>query len=132
MASRLAVRQALTLTQRRSAQTVPKLGSEAAMQAEAIEQIRARVAYQKEILAGHHGVEEDVHEMWRWVGLTFMAGIPICVLSVTYTALFDEHHHRHEGPLPEYMSIRSKEFPWECGQCDLFDTACWKKCRAEK
>ena len=118
--------------QRRSAQTVPKVGSEAAMQAEAVEQIRARVAYQKELMAGKHGVEEDVHEMWRWINITFTVGIPICILSVAYTTFFDEHHHRFDGPLPEYMSVRSKEFPWQCGECDLFDLKCWKKCKAEK
>ena len=132
VASRFASRQALTLVQRRSAQTVPKVGSEAAMQAEAVEQIRARVAYQKELMAGKHGVEEDVHEMWRWINITFTVGIPICILSVAYTTFFDEHHHRFDGPLPEYMSVRSKEFPWQCGECDLFDLKCWKKCKAEK
>lgn len=132
VASRFAARQALTLVQRRSAQTVPKVGSEAAMQAEALEQLRARVAYQKELMADKHGAEEDIHEMWRWVNITFMVGLPICALSVAYTFIFDEHSHRHEGPLPEYMEVRNREFPWECGECDLFDLKCWKKCKAEK
>jgi hypothetical protein len=125
---------AMTMLQRRTmAQTVPKVGDPAAMQAEALEQLRARVAYQKEILASqHHGIEEDLDEMWRWVNITFSVGFPICILSLAYTMIFDEHPHRHDGPLPEYMQVRAREFPWECGQCDLFDLPCWKKCRAEK
>jgi len=123
---------ALTV-QRRSAQTVPHLGSEAEMQKEAIEQIRARVNYQKELTkAQAHGHEEDVAEMWRWVNVTFYVAVPICVLSFLYSMIFDEHAHRVEGELPEYMTVRNKEFPWQCGECDIFDLTCWKKCRAEK
>lgn len=103
------------------------------MQAEAIEQIRARVQYQKELMkVKGHNIEEDVHEMWRWLSITFWVGFPVCFLSAFYSAFFDEHPHRFEGELPEYMVVRNKEFPWECGSCDLFDLKCWKKCRAEK
>jgi len=112
---------------------VPKLGTEAEMQAEAIKQLRARVQYQKELAkVKDHSHEEELAEMWRWVNITFSVAIPICFVSAFYSAFFDEHAHRVEGGMPEYMSIRSKEFPWECGQCDLFDLKCWKKCRAEK
>lgn len=102
------------------------------MTSEAIAQIRARVAYQKELMKTHHGVEEDTAEMWKWVNLTFMIGFPVVLASGLFTILFDEHPHRVEGELPEFMKIRSKEFPWECGDCDLFDLKCWKKCRANK
>ena len=103
------------------------------MQAQAIEQIRARVRYQKELAkVKDHNIEEEVSEMWRWIQLTFAVGFPICALSAGFSFFFDEHPHRHEGELPEYMKVRSKEFPWQCGDCDLFDSACWKKCRAEQ
>ena len=128
-------RRTLALTmQRRGAQTVPKLGEPAAMQQELIEQLRARVSYQKELMAakGGHTQEEDLEEMWRWIKITFSVGIPICILSSAYSLFFDEHPHRHDGPLPEYMSVRAREFPWQCGECDLFDMKCWKKCKAEK
>jgi hypothetical protein len=110
---------------------VPALGTEEEMKAQAIEQIRARVRYQKEVLAAKHA-HNDEEEMWRWLNITFYVALPICALSCFYSFFFDEHPHRHEDPLPEYMVIRSKEFPWECGECDLFDLKCWKKCRAEK
>jgi len=123
----------MAAVQRRGAQTVPKYGSEAEMTAEAVQQIRARVQYQKELMkVKHHPVEEEVAEMWRWVNITFFVGIPICVASFLYSAIFDEHPHRFEGELPEYMHVRSKEFPWECSDCDFFDLKCWKKCRAAK
>jgi cytochrome c oxidase subunit 6a len=114
------------------AQTVPRLGTPAQMEAEALQQIRARIAYQKEIMASKHGVEEEVKEMWRWVNISFYVALPIIVASCLYSFLMDEHGHREEGPLPEYMGIRNKEFPWQCDQCDLFDLKCWKKCKAEK
>ena len=114
------------------AQTVPALGTEEEMKAQAVEQIRARVKYQKELLAAQTHGHDDVDEMWKWLNYAFFVGLPICFLSATYSFFFDVHPHRFEGALPEYMSIRSKEFPWECGECDLFDLKCWKKCRAEK
>ena len=123
----------MTTVQRRNAQTVPKLGTEAEMQAESVAQIRARIEYQKELMKiKHHSHEEEVSEMWRWVNMTFYAALPICAASCVYTFVFDEHSHRIEGELPEYMRYRAKEFPWECNDCDLLDTKCWKACRAEK
>jgi hypothetical protein len=122
------------LLRRGMAEYVPALGTEEEMKTQAIEQIRARVRYQKELLAAkaaasHH---DDEEEMWRWLNITFYVGVPVCVLSGLYSLLFDVHVHREEGPLPEYMGFRAKEYPWECGECDLFDLPCWKKCRAEK
>jgi cytochrome c oxidase subunit 6a len=114
------------------AQTVPALGTDEEMQAQAIEQIRARVNYQKELLAAQDHGHDDTDEMWRWLNITFWIGLPITLASCLYSALFDEHVHRYEGEMPEYMRIRTKEFPWECSDCDLFDRECWKKCRAEK
>ena len=118
---------------RRSAMTVPKLGTEAEMKAEAIAQLRARIEYQKELIkAKGHNHEEEVNEMWRWINLTFYVGVPVCIASSLYSYLFDEHPHRVEGDLPEYMKIRNKEFPWECSDCDYLDKKCWNECRAEK
>ena len=122
---------AMLLRSRTMAEFVPALGTEEEMKKQAVEQIRARVKYQKELLAAKHP-HDDYEEMWRWVNITIYIGVPVVVLSALYTYFFDEHSHRYEGPLPEYMAIRSKEYPWECGDCDLFDLECWKKCRAEK
>lgn len=113
------------------AQMVPALGSEEAMKQQAIEQIRARVEYQKSLLAAHPE-HDDVDEMYRWMNITIWVALPVTALSIFYSFFFDEHKHRVDGPLPEHMVIRAKEYPWECGQCDLFDGACWKKCREEK
>ena len=118
----------------RSIQTVPKIGTEAEMQAEAIEQVRARIAYQKEVMAAnpHKSFDEEWDELWLWIKISIFVGGPGCVLMMFKDAAIEEHHHRPEGPLPEYMSIRAKEFPWECDQCPFFDLECWKECRAEK
>jgi hypothetical protein len=122
------------MMRRGMAEFVPALGSEEEMKKQAIEQIRSRVHYQKELLAAQQAASHhnDEDEMWRWLNITFYVALPVVGLSVLYTYFFDVHPHRFEDPLPEYMVVRSKEFPWECGECDLFDLKCWKKCRAEK
>jgi cytochrome c oxidase subunit 6a len=125
---------AAPLAGRRSVQTVPRLGSEADMQKEAIEQIRARIAYQKEVMAAkpHKSFDEEWEELWTWIKISIFVCGPIVIFGVLKDLVIEEHHHRPHGPLPEYMKIRSKEFPWECGDCDLMDTECWKACRAAK
>jgi cytochrome c oxidase subunit 6a len=131
--SRTVARQGTQAIQRRSNQTVPRLGSEAEMEAEAIAQLRARVRRQKEIMdATEHSVEEELAEMWKWVKISAIVAAPVCVLSVVKDVLFVPHAHRPEGDLPDYMNIQVKEFPWECETCALFDLECWKKCRAER
>jgi cytochrome c oxidase subunit 6a len=119
--------------QRRSNQTVPKFASEAEMEAEAIAQLRARVRRQKEIKdAVHHSEAEEIAEMWKWIKISFVVAAPVCVLSIAKDVLLVDHAHRPHGPLPDYMEIQTREFPWECETCALFDLECWKKCRAEK
>ena len=128
------VRRGATNTiQRRSNQTVPKFGSPAEMEAEAIAQLRARVRRQKEIMdATQHNEAEEIAEMWKWIKISFVVAVPVCVLSVAKDILLVDHVHRPEGELPDYMNIQVKEFPWECETCALFDLECWKKCRAEQ
>ena len=104
------------------------------MEKQAIDQIRARIAYQKEIMAAnpHKPFDEEWEELWTWIKISIYVCGPVVIFGVLKDLVIEEHHHRPDGPLPEYMGIRSKEFPWECGECDLMDLACWKKCRAEK
>lgn len=103
------------------------------MKKEAVAQLKARIAKQKEIETGNHiSHAEEVAEMWKWVKLSIFVATPICVLSVLKDLTLVEHAHRKEGPEPDYMRIRNKEFPWECEDCELFNSACWKKCREEK
>mmetsp|Transcript_5513 Transcript_5513/g.14964 ORF Transcript_5513/g.14964 Transcript_5513/m.14964 type:complete len:142 (+) Transcript_5513:106-531(+) len=131
--SLLARRMAVTTT-RRNVRTVPRLGTPEEMRAEAAAQIRARVAYQKELAAAnpHKSIAEEWKELWTWIKISILVCGPICTFAMTKDMLTMEHEHRPHGALPEYMGIRNKEFPWECDQCDLFDGECWKKCRAEK
>lgn len=119
---------------RRSVQTVPRLGTEAEMQAEAVAQLRARVAYQKEIMASnpHKSHDEEWTELWTWIKISLFICGPGVLFGVSKDLIFEEHNHRPEGALPEYMGIRKKEFPWECSECDFFHLDCWEKCRAAK
>ena len=112
---------------------MPKFASESEMEAEAIAQLRARVRRQKEIKdAVHHTEAEEIAEMWKWIKISAVVAAPVCVLSLAKDLLLVEHAHRPHGPLPDYMAIQTREFPWECETCALFDLDCWKKCRAEQ
>lgn len=123
----------LKTSQRRGAQTIPRFASEAEMKKEALAQLKSRIAKQKEIEAGTHvSHAEEVAEMYKWIKLSFLVGLPVCVLSVAKDLLLIEHPHRKHGPEPDYMKIRTKEFPWECEDCEIFNGECWKKCREEK
>ena len=133
VATRTATAAATRVGARRSAQTVPRMGSEAEMEKEALAQIKARIARQKDIMKQTHKSEaEEVDEMWKWVKLSLFVATPVCVLTVLKDMLFVGHDHRKPGPEPDYMRIRNKEFPWECSDCELFNGECWKKCRAEQ
>mmetsp|Transcript_33483 Transcript_33483/g.61508 ORF Transcript_33483/g.61508 Transcript_33483/m.61508 type:complete len:150 (+) Transcript_33483:61-510(+) len=124
---------ATTTTAKRSNQTVPRLAPLEEMKAEAIAQLRARVRRQKEIAdATGHSEAEELAEMWKWIKISFAVATPVCVLSVVKDLTLIDHAHRPHGPLPDYMAIQTKEFPWECETCALFDLECWKKCREEQ
>jgi cytochrome c oxidase subunit 6a len=104
------------------------------MKAEALEQIRARIRYQKSLEKNHsHSQEHEAEEMWKWIRITFYVGFPVCVIGLIKDQLFfSDHGHHHEGPSPDYLAINNKAFPWECETCPLFDAKCWAKCRAER
>jgi|EP00550_Attheya_septentrionalis_P000753 cytochrome c oxidase subunit 6a len=109
------------------------MGAEKDMQAEAIAQLQARIARQKDIMKATHKSEaEEMEEMWKWVKISIFIAIPLVVAASAKDILFEEHAHRKVGPEPDYMAIRKKEFPWECENCALFDGHCWDACRAEK
>jgi cytochrome c oxidase subunit 6a len=130
--SRTALQQ--TKTQQRHVTTVPRFGTQQEMETEAVAQIRARIAYQKEIgiLNPHKPHAEEWSELWTWIKISIFFCGPVSFVAIVKDQIVMEHDHRPTGPLPEYMGIRNKEFPWECGQCDIFDYDCWAKCRAEK
>lgn len=103
------------------------------MKSEALAQLRARIARQKEIEKGNHvSHAEEVDEMYKWIKISFMVATPVCILSVLKDLIAGHDHHDDHGPKPDYMNIRTKAFPWECEDCPLFDAKCWDKCRAEK
>ena len=135
LAARVAQRAALNQikkTRVRNYQTAPTYGSEEAMKASAIAQLEARIAAQKEAVKNstHKSHAEEVEEMWKWIKISLMVAFPICVASGVKD-LFMEHPHAHASEV-DYMKIRNKPYPWECEDCNLFDSKCWDACRAEK
>ena len=79
----------------------------------------------------HTHTAEEV-EKWRKVSIA-ATGIVIVMSIKEMVDMAGGHHGAHsDKPLPDYMQIRAKPFPWECSSCSLFDTECFKKCKAER
>jgi hypothetical protein len=59
--------------------------------------------------------------LWRNIsfgGLVFVGG------TTAYIMLKAEHEHfDREKNAFSYMHVRAKDYPWKCGDCNLFDTA---------
>ncbi len=59
--------------------------------------------------------------------LPFAAMIGLSTVLGLYNVAAHEHEHgRHDLP---YMHIRTKPYPWECSDCNLFSGDCWKACK---
>eukprot|EP00903_Cladosiphon_okamuranus_P016970 g15643.t1 len=90
----------------------------------------AAVASARRTMSGDaaHAAEE----MAKWKKMTAGMG----ALSVAVTAMVlatEEHHHADpDAPVPSYMQIRNKPFPWNCADCSLLDAACFAKCKEER
>lgn len=52
-----------------------------------------------------------------------------CVTAAYNWAVNEHPHGRSDMP---YMKLRNKPFPWECSDCELFNTACWDECKNGK
>lgn len=48
-------------------------------------------------------------------------------LLTIYNIVAHDHEHVRHG-LP-YQKVRAKPYPWQCGDCNLFDNQCWKECK---
>ena len=130
IAAARALRKPAQTVARRNIQVAPSTENPQLMRAEYLAQLEARIANQK--TKHHYDQAEEIMESSKWFKLSMVVAVPLCLLSATKDLLFEEHAHRKHGPLPDYMSIRNKEFPWECKDCALFDPECWKACRENK
>lgn len=70
---------------------------------------------------GKVDVATELKEMNKWRVVTYVA-IPVCIIKAAYD--LSQAHGHHEQPDYPYLRIRSKEFPWGNGKCDLFDSHC--------
>jgi len=118
---------------RRYIQTAPNLGSQEEMTAQAIAQVRARVALQKAVVSKYNTQGEEFAEAKSWMNLLFMGFYPVVIPYTLYNIylMMTEEHHEEQEDLPTYMKIESKPFPWRCPDCSLFDTHCWNLCKAK-
>ncbi len=69
---------------------------------------------------------EDQQLNYVTYGLLALCGIT----TITSFTLFD--HAGHEHPKYSYLRIKSKAFPWQCGDCGFFEPECHKKCQEAK
>ena len=40
------------------------------------------------------------------------------------------HPHAHEDVAYSHMKIRAKPYPWDCPDCNLFESQCFRDCKA--
>mmetsp|Transcript_19307 Transcript_19307/g.20927 ORF Transcript_19307/g.20927 Transcript_19307/m.20927 type:complete len:101 (-) Transcript_19307:71-373(-) len=72
------------------------------------------------------GASNAEEESKRWFKLS-VAMIGLSTVLGLYNVAAHEHEHgRHDLP---YMHIRTKPYPWECSDCNLFSGDCWKACK---
>ena len=71
------------------------------MTKDAVEQLKARIAYQRELEAAHHhSHQEEVDEMWKWIKISFIIAFPVCVFSAVKDIVFGEEYcHILDGKL---------------------------------
>mmetsp|Transcript_6472 Transcript_6472/g.8772 ORF Transcript_6472/g.8772 Transcript_6472/m.8772 type:complete len:123 (+) Transcript_6472:86-454(+) len=80
---------------------------------------------------GGHAADHEA-EMIKWKkmsqGMAGAIGV-VTVLTVIQHSMHHHDEHEDETPPPPYMKIRSKPYPWQCTDCDFFDSKCHAECK---
>uniref|UniRef100_A0A7S3Y537 Phosphagen kinase C-terminal domain-containing protein n=1 Tax=Heterosigma akashiwo TaxID=2829 RepID=A0A7S3Y537_HETAK len=63
-------------------------------------------------------------------GMVAFMGV-VGVLTAIQHSMHHHDEHEDDAPPPPYMKIRNKPYPWTCTDCDFFDSACHKECKAK-
>mmetsp|Transcript_142 Transcript_142/g.374 ORF Transcript_142/g.374 Transcript_142/m.374 type:complete len:107 (-) Transcript_142:44-364(-) len=75
---------------------------------------------------------EAAIEMAKWTKYSYAAIAGVTALTC-YVGVIEYQHlmhpHPHEVPAYSHLKIRSKPYPWDCPDCNLFEPACWKACK---
>ncbi|CAM9205361.1 unnamed protein product [Heterosigma akashiwo] len=83
-------------------------------------------------MGGH--AEDHVAEMAKWKQMSkYMVGV-MGVVTLSTAVQHTMHHHEehdHDAAPAPYMKIRNKPYPWQCADCDFFDSACHKECKTK-
>jgi len=69
-----------------------------------------------------------------WKNISF-GGIAFCFAlgAYEYKVHLDHHHgpkFEHEANAYPFRKMRTKAFPWDCPDCGLFESECWKACKS--
>ena len=71
-------------------------------------------------------------EMAQWRTYSYgIVGFSSLLTIGIFATMDDSHGHPKENPY-SYEKIRTKPYPWECSNCNLFDGHCWEECRKKK
>lgn len=75
-------------------------------------------------------MHETAEEVEKWKKISIVAtGVVVLASLKEIVGLASHGHHEDDKPKPDYMRIRTKPYPWECSDCSLFDTECFKACQ---
>ena len=60
--------------------------------------------------------------------------LAFCGVLSTYIGIVEYRHamhpHEHEDIAYSHMKIRAKPYPWDCPDCNLFESQCFRDCKA--
>ena len=90
-----------------------------------------RVAARRNMGGHDHAQAVADTEFWRKASIGGGAVVATFATIIGYIELTHEHHH-HEKPKYSYLKIRTKPYPWSCPDCNFFDSACWRECKAAR
>lgn len=76
--------------------------------------------------------EENLSALNNWRKATYIALPLIGLFGLYQVYLIQVNGHVHRDEIEwDHLKIRTKAFPWECSDCDLFDRACHRACKKE-
>lgn len=76
---------------------------------------------------------EAAVEMGKWTKYSYGA-IAFCGCLTTYIGFIEYQHFAHPHHVEDiaysHKKIRSKPYPWDCADCNLFEPKCFADCKA--
>mmetsp|Transcript_11850 Transcript_11850/g.10731 ORF Transcript_11850/g.10731 Transcript_11850/m.10731 type:complete len:108 (+) Transcript_11850:46-369(+) len=74
-----------------------------------------------------HSADDARKEVVRWFQIS-IGMVSFSALALAYILATDVHVHQDK---PDLYVTNNKPYPWECPECNLFDSKCWSNCKAK-